>query len=289
MSKRRAKRPSSQRKQQYAVRVMSPRAVAEKIRKQREQRRLERQKQKALKAARLFRARKADRGKIVFVGIDGDRKASEYGRKGFTIFVNNKGKKEIIKHRKTGYGPYKISEVEFPLTKTHAAARKAFLTSRRKLTGSGKAVVKAKGIVKPTGIYDFSDKVVTKIAKNLKKAFDSQLAHRRFIVNALVLIRLPDGTTRVIQVEVPISKADHIAIELAGMENFVKFKFYAFMARQLAFDGFVTSGSANHVRRMKENKGAKRNEWTKDGQKWEGWDYETVRIEQIEWKIEQMK
>ena len=154
---------------------------------------------------------------------------------------------------------------------------------------SGKVVVKGSGKLKSRGQFDFNDKLVDKFAKGIKKTIQGQRSHRKFLITAMVLVRRQDGTDKAYTVEVPIEKADHVAIEIGGIRNFVRQKFYAFMARELAFDGFVSTGSANHIRRLKENKGKKRKDWTKDGQVWEGHDYETVRILTIEYRIEQIK
>jgi hypothetical protein len=244
---------------------------------------------RAALAVRQFRARKSDKGKIVFIGTKGNRDAATKGRKGYTVFVDKSGKKHLVKDYKTGLRPNKLAEINLPLKKNLKKATQEFIESRRKILETKKALVKSKGEVKPKGQYDFSDKIVTKIAGSLKKAFGSQMSQRRFLMNANVLIRKPNGETRLIRVQVPISKPDHIAIEIGGMENFVRQKFYAHLAKQLAFDGYVTSGSANHVRRLGENAGEDRDDWTKDGQVWEGHDYETVKIEQIEWQIEQLQ
>lgn len=267
----------------------SAKQLAAKFQQQKERRKLELQLERAQKAARKFRPRKNERNSIVFIGLKGDRGVAAKGRKGYAVYIDSKGRKKILSLRKHGLRPVFLSEVDFNNTRGTRVARKKFIASQRKTTAKGNAVVKSKGIVKPSGPYDFSDKVVKKIAKSLKKSFDSQMSQRRFLVNALVLIRLPDKTTRVYNIQVPIAKPDHIAIAVGGMENFVRHKFYAFLARELAFDGFVTAGSANHVRRLKANKGKSRDQWTdNNGERWRGNEDEVVRIERIEWKIEQM-
>ncbi len=267
----------------------SAKQLQQQFAKQKERRKLEIQLARAQAAARKFRPRKVERNSIVFIGLKGERGVAAKGRKGYAVYVDSKGRKKLMSLRKAGLRPVYLSEVDFQNTKGTKTARKKFIASQRKLTARGSAVIKSKGIVKPSGPYDFSDKVVKKIARSLKKSFDSQVSQRRFLVNALVLIKLPDGSTRVYNIQVPIAKPDHIAIAVGGMENFVKLKFYAFLARELAFDGYVTAGSANHVRRLKQNKGLPKSQWTqRDGEKWRSNENEIVRIERIEWKIEQM-
>ncbi len=285
MSKRRAKRKPS-----VAVKAMSRKKIGKILQKQKEQRAAARTKLRAEKAARSFRPRKTEKGKIVFISTKGKRGAENKGRKGYAIFVSKSGKKHLLKDRMAGFKPAKIGELNIPIQKKLHKAATEFFQSHRKISATGKGnILKGSGSIKPRGPYDFSDKTVKKIANSLKKTFDSQLSQRRYLISANVLITLPDGSTRVHRVTVPIVKADHISIEAGGMENFIKKKFYAHLAQSLAFDGFVTTGSANHVRRLKENEGKEREEWTKGGIAWHGReDTETVHISAIEWKIEQM-
>lgn len=281
-------KPQTQREKNKGYTVLSPKQLSARLLKQREQTKQDRVKDRAKAVARKFRTRKVDYGKIVFVTTQGKRDAASKGRKGYAIHVNRKGQKRVIKQYRDGFRPARITELEFDVTKPPKGAVKKFIESQRKLIEHKRAVVKIKGSIKVSGTYDFSDKVVDSIANSLQRAFGSQMSQRRFLVNANVLVKLPDGTMKVYNVLVPISKPDHIAIELGGMHNFVRLKFYAFLAKQLAFDGYVTSGSANHVRRLKENAGKDKEEWTKGGIAWEGrHDTEQVQIKQIEWKIEQ--
>jgi hypothetical protein len=118
---------------------------------------------------------------------------------------------------------------------------------------------------------------------------DAQASKRTFIISVAVYVRLMDGTTQTFFFEVPIDRPDHIAIKLAGLKNFIRQKFYAFMARELAFAGYVTSGSYNHIRGLNKNAFASREDWLDDrDQNWTGADKEIVRIEAIEWTIEQV-
>ncbi len=256
--------------------------------KQREREREEKLQKRAQKAINKFRPRKAERNKIVFIGTTGKRDAANKGRKGYMVYVDKRGKKKIIPDSKTGFKSNKLAEVNIPLKKNLKRVTRDFVETRRKLISTGKRIVKTSGSVKPKGAFDFSDKVVSKISASLKKAFDSQVSQRRFLMNALVTVKRPNGTTKTYSVQVPVAKPDHLAIKVGGMDNFIRQKFYAFLAKELAFDGFVTSGSANHVRRLAENEGQDRGEWTKDGEVWEGHDYDTVKIIEIEWKVEQL-
>lgn len=247
-----------------------------------------RQHETANAAKRKFRLRKSDRGKLVFIGVSGQRSPELKGRKGFLIYVTKTGKKQLVTEKRSiaPHKPRKLGEINIPQIKKFRKAAKDFVHARLEKTGTGKAVVKGSGVVEPNRVWDFSDKVVDSIAKSLKKTISGQRSHRSFLVKAIVFAKLADGSTRSWEVNVPIARADHAAIKLGGLKNFVRQKFYAFMARELAFDGFVTSGSANHIRRLKQNKGLPKEKWTQtDGEMWRGNEAQVIQIQSIEWQI----
>lgn len=250
-------------------------------------RKLARAEAAANKAARAFKPRKSDFGEITFVGRDGKRGAELKGRKGFAVYVSKSGKKKVLKDIKKGYGPQKISELKLPYQKRLIKHLHRFSDRYVKVLG-GKTINKGSGKVNPSGPYDFSDKVVNKIGSSLLHAFKYQKAQRKFRIDAMILVKKENGETRVYRVTLNINKSDHIAIEQGGVRNWITQSFYTQFARQLSFDGYVTSGSANHVRRLAENRGKDKSKWTKKGVPWQNReDTEQVHIEQIEWKIEQ--
>lgn len=244
---------------------------------------------KAEQATKAFKVKASDKGKLVFIGVDGARDPALKGRKGYLISVSKTGKKMLLKQKKHGYKPTRFPP-ELPLDKRFSKQRKAFTLSTRRMTARGTAIVRSQGKIKPKSAYEFSDKTVSKIAKDIRKAIQQQQSQRVFVVRIIALVILPDKTTRTYETQIPIQKADRIAIALAGIKNFVSQKVYAFLARELSYDGFVSSGSANHIRKLKGNRGKARSTWKdKHGEAWRGREDEIVRIEQLEWIIEQAK
>lgn len=242
----------------------------------------------ARNAIKSFRPRKIDRGKLVVIGVHGQRNPANKGRKGYLAYVTRTGRKWLIKDKAVGLLPRKISEIEPPIRRNLRRAVKEFSAARRVLVSRHRAVNKGSGKAAGRGVNDFSEKVVERLARSIRDALTRQKSHRTFLINANALVTLPDGTSRTYSVIVPIARPDHIAIRIGGIRNFVRKKFYAFMAKELAFDGFVSSGSANHIRRLSDNYGVKKGNWTtNDGDDWAGNDMEIVKIESIEWKIEQ--
>jgi len=227
------------------------------------------------------------------IGTKGQSDPQLKGRRGYLVYVTKTGKKWLIKQtgkRKGSFQARTLKDTEAPARKNLKQATSDFIRARRVQIGKNKSAVKGSGSVDTGGAWDFSDSVVSKIAKSLKKTIESQAGQRTFIISAIVLATLPDGSTRTFQFEVPIDKPDHIAIRLAGLKNFVSRKFYAFLARELAYAGYVTAGSANHIRSLKQNKGLPKSKWTQsDGEMWRGNESDVVHMQSIDWKIEQAR
>lgn len=274
--------------------TLTRKEMAAQLEKQRQARRQSEQRKKSATIRDKFKPTKKDKGTIVFVGLDGKKLPPRSRRKGIPVFVSKTGKKQLVKQAgRKGYLPTKPGDAEIPLRKNLRKAAKKFEHSRRVTVKKGKAkrpIVKGAGTTKIRGAYDFNDKVVSKLSKDLKRVLERQASQRRFLIAANVLVELPDGLERVYSFEVTIERGDHHAIKLAGLENFVRMKFYAFMARELQFDGYVTSGSANHIRSLKENKGKPESKWVQDdGEAWRGREAEIVKIRNLEWELQQMK
>lgn len=260
--------------------------------KQRQQRREALQRKKAVVARKAFKVRKGDKGKLILVGVKGQRNPQSKGRKGYLVYVTKTGKKRLIRQPKNGFKPSKLKQVEVPIRRNLKTAVKDWQKRRRETVGKGRAkrpvAVQRSQSVKTGGAYDFNDKIVGKLARSFKKALESRASHRDFIISANVTVTLPDGSSKTYSFQVPLQRGDHRAIKLAGVKAFVERKFYAFLARELAFDGYVTAGSANHVRRLAENQYQDSEDWIQDdGEAWRGIGMDVVTIEEIEWQIEQ--
>lgn len=266
--------------------------IAQAFRKQRLTKREILQRKKALSARDSYKPRKKDRGKVVLVGVSGQRDPQAHGKKGYAVYVTKTGKKRLLiaKGTRDAYRPKKIKEVELPALKNLKRAVGAFQKAKLEMISTGKDVVKGSGKITTGGAWDFNKRTVEKIAKSIKRALDRQASKRSFLIEVMVFVRLPDGTTKVYEFAVPIDRPDHIAIRLGGIINFVSRKFYAFMARELAYDGYVSSGSYNHIRNLKVNAFISKDDWLNNNdEKWAGIDKEVVHIEAIEWKIKQVK
>jgi hypothetical protein len=252
----------------------------------------ERRQRKAAEVARDgLRVRRSDRGKIVMITGEGKRNPQARGKRGLLVYVTKTGKKRLVKqHGKEPYKTRKITDIEPPNRGNLKKAVQSFQLARRQMISEHTAQLRGSGKVKTGGAYDFTDKASDKIAKTLKKTIEGQASHRSFYIDGMALVRLPDGKMQTIPFGLPIDKPDHIAIKLAGMKNFVRQKFYSFMARSLAELGYVTAGSTNHIRRLGQNEGLEREEWTdKTGEAWQGAELQTVHLENIEWRIEQIE
>lgn len=293
MSSRARRNGKGQRRQRQTIKLTQKQIQAA-FERQRAARKERLAKQKALVARDQYKPRKKDRGKFVLIGTQGQKDPQNKGRKGYLLYVTKTGKKWLVKQtgRKGQYVPRKLRDIAPPSRRNLRNAAKAFDAAKLEIVSKGKqSAIKGRGSVSGgSGGYDFSDAVVSKIAKSLKKTIEAQRSKRSFLITAMVLVRLGDGTTETIQVQLPIDKADHISIKLGGLINFVRQKFYAFMARELAYHGYVTTGSSNHIRRLPENEGQEREDWVdKTGKPWVGSDLNTVRIISIDWIVQQAK
>lgn len=294
MASRRKKVKRSVSRRSVTSRKLSPAQLKKLLLEREERKRLKRQEERAHAAVKKFRVRKADRGSMVFIGTGGQRNPSKKGRRGFLVYVTRTGKKRLLKQ--PGNEPYRartITDIQAPFKggKKFRLATEQFKKSRLIKTSEGGYVERGKGSLKTSNTqWDFTDKEVKKISNSLSKAFKSVRSHRTFLVQAKILAYDSDGEEHVFEINVPIDRADNIAIKLAGLQNFVRQKFYAELSAQLHYAGYVTSGSANHVRRLKQNTGKDRSEWKLDnGLKWRGNEDTVVKIRTISWRILQAK
>lgn len=275
-----------------SARVMTRAQIVQQFAKQKVERALKRQHTRAKAARNAFRVKAKDKGKLIFVNASGQRGAEMKGRKGYLIYVTKTGKKRLVTERgaTAPHKPRNLGEVNVPAIKIFRKRAKEFVRERLETTATGESRTKGNGNVNTGGAYEFGDKVVRKIARSLQKTIEGQRSQRVFVINTMVRVTLPDGTERVYDIAVPIERADHVAVRLGGLENFVRRKFYAAMAHELAFDGYVSNGSANHIRRLPENAGVPREEWTQsNGSRWEANESQQVTIKQIQWRILQAK
>jgi len=282
-----------------------------------QQRKLAKQESEAKEARRLekpeaalrkYRPRKSEWGKLVFIGTKGNRDARGKGRKGWLVEISAKGKKSLVKDYRSGKVPN--ARLLKTIDPTNARSRKAkdeFLSkirSRRVSEGKGRFDGMKKGSGKDGLSFGSNSAAVRGMTDDIERALKSGRGGRQYVVEVIVLLeKLEDGERLdPLTVFVEISRADHGEIRVTGVRHFVERKVYGELARYLASKGLVTAGSANHVASLAINRRKKRSQWkkpftrrTKAGTKrstgqfylWEGHDAETVRILQMEWKIDQ--
>lgn len=256
-----------------------------------EQKRLElikRAEKRAVVARKKFKLRKSDRGKIVLIGTDGKRNPHLKGRQGYPVYVTRTGKKWLVRVPGKPLRAHKGKHIQIPgrLKAAREFQRSELVTSKK-----GRALIKGSGNLDTgSSAYDFNAKVVNKLAKSLQNACNAQASQRRFYLTAMVTVRLPGGELEVFEISVKFERPDHRHVDLSGVLAFINKSFYAEMASQLARAGYVTSGSANHIRHLSVNAFSERNDWLDNrDESWAGLDKEIVRIIGIEWKIEQVK
>jgi hypothetical protein len=103
------------------------------------------------------------------------------------------------------------------------------------------------------------------------------------------LLLLESG--EVVQVQIAIPTLDKIVYQFGGLRQFIRGGFYASLAQQLAFLGYVTSGSSNHIRRV-TGKTFSRKQWARyhSDKPWIARapkQIEVVTVTRIDWKLEE--
>lgn len=266
--------------------------------------------EKALKRAlKTFRPRKSERGKIIFLGVRGGRIPASANRRGYAVYVNRAGKKQVVrqltrdrKHVEKIPTAKKLSSIDVSRVRSKRA-KQQFLTAHlnpiaskelRRKTKKGKRGISSKGTryagtLQTDKFYENSDSVEI-IAKELSRANNSQRSKRDFLITIGVAVREgKKGKLHWIELSRRFSRADKQEATEAECRAFLGREVYAFLARELSDRDLVLQGSARHIGRLKENRGNPRDEWTKDGFLWQGHDQKNVQIEKIEYRIDQLK
>ena len=260
-----------------------------------------------LKAAvKTFRPRKSERGSIVFVGVRGGRIPHNSNRRGYAVYVDSKGRKNPVRQLSRDTGKVeripiarRITALDVTRVKSKKAKRN-FLTARmnpvarreiRRAKG-GKGIstrgTRYAGKFAADSFYTRSDSVEV-LALELCKASNSQQSKRDFLVTVGIHVHeTKSGKRHWIEVRRRFSRKDGQIAEIPDVKDYFGQEIYAFMARELESRGLVLSGSARHVARLAENQGNEREVWTKDGFEWKGRDAENVKIESIEYRIDQL-
>jgi len=254
-------------------------------------------------AAKIFKPGKRMRGKIIFVGLDGKAIKGRSNRKGYAVYVNRNGKKQLIRkyNRRTrlleGY-PEARQLKSLDVTRARSKrARRQFMTQflipaargemeRKGRKGLSTRRVRYAGGIKTDKFYLKSDSV-TQIGKELAKACNGVKSRKDFLVSIGFWLRDNEGKTHFVEINRRFARRDDQRTNPAECGAFLGMEVYGFLAKELTSRGLVLSGSAGHIRRLKQNRGEARDEWTKGGFLWEGHDSLDATIVKIEYRIDQ--
>jgi hypothetical protein len=254
-------------------------------------------------ALRGFRPRKADHGKIIFIGTKGGRLGYNTSRKGFAVYVDTKGRKKPIRQRGRDKRleriptPRKITTIDVTRARSKRA-KKQFLTARlnpvasRELRKKGKGIsargTRYAGTIKTDKFYAKSDSVEI-LSRDLVQAANKQRSKKDFLITIGMSVAEKNGKRHWIEIQRRFSRQDGQSADLADVKNYFGREIYAFLAKELSDRDLVLQGSARHIARLKENRGKPRDQWRKDGFLWQGHDQNDVKIEKIEYRIDQLK
>lgn len=277
------KKPAAKKRVSRGILIVPPHILRRELRAQAEGDRQKKLRKRAAKIRELFKPSKRDRGRYVAVNAAGKRARGR--NRGTLLYVTTTGKKQLI--NQTGRGGWQLrlqTDMVPPLRLRKA--EKMFVKNRLARAGNFNRapVVRKRGSVKGGGPrFDFSQNVVDAVARSVRTALLNQRSRRSFLIRVVGSLVGRDETFRF---DVSIARRDHDAIRVGGIENWVRQRFYKFLAHELARQGFVTVGSMNHTRMLAVNRGADRDEWTTgEGQEWSGSELEDVQIERLQWEI----
>lgn len=289
----RSSRKSASPKKSVERPPLSNRQIGEMLFRQKEQRRIELFTERAKKSVKKFRPKKIERGKIVMVGVDGSRNPQAKGRKGYLVYVTKSGKKWWLREKGNAESvkPRTLRNLQVPFTKRLHKAEKEFSRARLKKVGKG-TLPRLTGKQSGKVTFGRNAKAVKVLTDGLVKVLRGQKSKRSFLLSAAMTVKPIGGETFVVNVSVPIDRSDHQAIDRGGVANFVRQKFYAALAHELAFAGLVLAGSANHIRKLAINEDVDPDDpesvyLTSNGAEWTGNGLDICTIENMDWKIEQ--
>ena len=229
----------------------------------------------AIKAVTRFKAKKADKGKFVFVNSKGKKIDPKLRRsKGIFVYVDGKGRTTPIHafYRK----PIVLAlPADYDLSRTrHKRALRDYRTENRPQITRYKDrhfMLSAKD--RKRGGLDYR-RITDRIAQDIEPNHGSI-----YQVSLAVIVSMPGGKLETYKFEQRIRGGTH--------RDVVFRRFYAQLAEMLKREELVTGGSAFHIRHLAANRGMTREEWTdRRGELWEKADFDTVKIKSASYEID---
>lgn len=247
---------------------------------------------RAKAALRKFKPNKKDKGGLIFISSKGKRnpQSKKYNTKGYLVYVNRNGKKELVKQNKYGYKATSFPNLKLPSSPKFTKSRQKILLARRKKTLSGKTKkpILSGQIIPKNPTHSFASDVVQQFLDTIEDALAKRRGEKKFVLELAIKTR-----------ELP--QLIQIAIDLDGYEyerirddeekfDWLNNTIWREISNTLAAFGYVTSGSANHIRSLGINRGKPMEKWlTRDGEVWSRRHKEIITIEIFEWKIDEVK
>ena len=288
------------RRQKIKFKTLSPEQLAKAFARQRQAEADRRATKKLQAAIGKFRPRKADFGKIVFVGRNGSREAANTSRVGYAVYINRKGKKQPVRQfdRKSlrverVAKAKRLSEIDISRIRSKRA-KQAFLEAHTTEISRSQTIEKSRyGFRRNFRRIDAESEFAGYAAKELLKILRGiRSTDRNLALEIGVWVKTPDGDkfieTQLDTLPGDLRKAKIASITEERIRAFFGKQVYAFIASEMAAQGYVMAGSANFVKRLPENKGKSRSKWTKQGHIWQGIEKTDVTVTSVEWRFLQL-
>lgn len=259
----------------------------------RAQRKEEKAQKKLKEALKGFRPRKAERGKYVFIGTDGTRLAPNSKRKGYLVYVDRKGKREVEAEpaakskakRVAGKfpTPSPVSVRTFHLSGVkHPKAVKSIRPTARKTAIAPTELETTKQEKAKRGGISY-DRIHSRVTDKLWNEVRYQVGRATYVIQASFSVKVK-GKIESFTFWLEYFHAGRNQRNKGNVSKFVRAALYQFLAEELAKHEYVTAGSAAFIRRM--NPGLKVSEWLdRDGNRWEKNEWERVTIHSFDFEI----
>ena len=279
---------------------ISPAELAKKFARQREQAKDEKQARQLRKVIGRLRPRKGERGKVVFIGKDGQRLQGNGKRVGYAVYIDRRGKKQVVrgydrvKHRVERVAKARrLSEIDISRVRSKRAKREFLRAHSHELARGITPAQSRYGYRRNFRRIDAQSQFTEFAARELLKILRSQQSlERNLALQIGIYCDTPNGAeffeTQIDALPGDLRKAKIETLSLERIKTFFGRQVYAFIAAELSARGFVMSGSAQFVQRLPENQGKARARWTKGGHHWQGIGKAEVQIKSVEWRFLQL-
>ena len=228
----------------------------------REQQREAKRESKAKGALRAFHPKKSDRGRYVFIRPDGRKiepKRAPTAR-GYLVYVTRTGAKRPVKQT-PGLREKVVGRAK--RLKSYQVDRLRYKKAAREFLESGEREFKTGTIRGNPLSLGPTCKLWSEITRWLKHPGSSATMLVRVMLRGYA-----NGELITVESTARIDKPR--ALDASSVREWCRRNLYASMAKEMKRHGIVGRGSSDHIRKLRENRGKRKAQWTVAGMPWRG-------------------